>query len=89
VFHRLGRPSPSSVSTGRLAGVPDLERPPAVAVALDATISIASRHALIGSDAGVAQILEPPQHVVVPPRGKAKRVHAGWPRPPPGPSFLS
>ena len=67
MFRRLGRPSLSFVSTGILAGVPGLERPPAVAVALRRDQLDWLGHALVRRDAGFAQVLESPQHVVVPP----------------------
>jgi len=72
VFHRLGRSSPSSISVGISPGVPDLERPPAVGVALGRDQVDRLGHALVGRDAGAAQVLEPPQHIVVPPRRKAE-----------------
>ena len=68
VFHRLGRPSPSSDLDRHRAGVAGLERPAAVAVALRCDQVDRLGHALVGRDAGAAQVFEPPQHVVVPPR---------------------
>src|SRR5260221_9065754 len=50
------------------AGVLDLERPPAGAVALRPDHLDRLGHALVGRDAGAAQVVQPPQHVVVPPR---------------------
>src|SRR5260221_8335303 len=50
------------------AGVLDLERPPAVAIALRRDQKGRLGHALVGRDAGAAQVVQPPQHVVVPPR---------------------
>ena len=44
-----------------------LERPPAVAVALRLDQLDRLGHALVRRDAGSAQVLESPQHVVVPP----------------------
>src|SRR5437870_8593712 len=49
------------------AGVPGLERPPAVAIALRRDQKRRFGHALVGRDAGAAQVVQPPQHVVVPP----------------------
>ena len=67
VFHRLGRPSPSSISTGIAPGycVSSGHRPSASR--FDATSSIASATRSSGCDASAAQVLESPQHVVMPP----------------------
>src|SRR5439155_7035285 len=63
------RPAPALVRLDRHpAGVPGLERPPAVGVALRRDQLDRLGHALVGRDAGAAQVLQPPQHVVVPPR---------------------
>jgi hypothetical protein len=51
-----------------LPWVPGLERPPTVGVALGLDQIDRLGHAVVGRDAGVTQMLEPPQHVVVPPR---------------------
>ena len=45
-----------------------LERPPAVGIALGRDQLDRLGHPLVGRDAGAAQVLQPPQHVVVPPR---------------------
>src|SRR5437899_1096556 len=50
------------------AGVPGLERPPAVAVALRRDQLDRLGHALVGRNASAAQVLQPPQRIVVPPR---------------------
>src|SRR6267143_6211325 len=50
------------------AGVPGLERPPAIAFALGRDQLNRLGDALVGCYAGAAQVLESPQHVVVPPR---------------------
>src|SRR5258706_11184457 len=49
------------------AGVLDFEWPPAVAVALRRDHLDRLGQALVGRDAGAAQVVQPPQHVVVPP----------------------
>jgi hypothetical protein len=54
------------------AGIPGLERPPAVVVALRLNQLDCLRHTLVGSDAGAAQIVERAQHVVVPPRRESE-----------------
>ena len=65
VFHRLGRPSPSSISTAIAVVAFSSGHRPSVALRLDQLDRLG--HALVGRDAGSAQVLESPQHVVVPP----------------------
>src|SRR5947209_5432479 len=55
-----------------LAGVLDLERPPALAVALGGDQIYGLGHAVVGRDAGAAQVFEAAQHVVVPPGGEGE-----------------
>ena len=75
MFQRLGWPSPSSISTGIAPGYWVIERPPPVAVALRLDQRDRLGHALVRRDAALAQVLESPQHVVVPPRreGEARK----------------
>ncbi len=68
VFHRLGRPTLSSSWTGMAPGwrVSSAHRPSSSR--LDATHVDRLGHPLVGRDAGAPQVLQPAQHVVVPPR---------------------
>src|SRR5262245_44929587 len=50
----------------------DLQRPPAVAVALCLDECDRFGHALVWGGIGSAQVLQSPQHVVVPPRRKSE-----------------
>src|SRR5258706_14477998 len=59
------------------AGVLDLERPAAVAVALRRDHLDRLGHALVGGDAGAAQVVQPSQHVVVPPGREGKAAPRG------------
>src|SRR5579885_1873320 len=69
------RPSLALVDLDRHhAGVPRLEQPPAVLVALGCDQLDRLGHSFVGGDASAAQVLEPPEHIVVPPgrEGKAR-----------------
>src|SRR5207237_8448310 len=58
------------------AGVPGLEQPPPVIVALGLDERDCFSHALVRSGTGFAQVVESPQHIIVPPgrEGKARKV---------------
>lgn len=67
------RPALAVVDLDRhAAGVPDLDWPPAVAIALRGDQLDRLGHALVGRHAGAAQVIEAAQHVVVPPRREGK-----------------
>jgi hypothetical protein len=66
VFHRLGRAPPSSTSTGIRPGR-DVEEPATVGAPLRLDQIDRLGHARVGGDPGLAQMIEPPEHVVVPP----------------------
>src|SRR5260370_23404388 len=55
---------------GHHAGIPSLQRPQPIAVVLRCDQLDSLGHPFIVRNAGAAQVLESPQHVVVPPRRK-------------------
>jgi hypothetical protein len=53
-------------------GIPGFEQPPAGVVALRRDQVDCLGYSLVGRDTGAAQVLEPQQHVIVPPRRERK-----------------